>query len=384
MPYYQRRGTLPPKRHTVLPKGDGGIHYEELIGNEGFTGASSLLYRLRRPTQVKTAELDRQMTWEWVASSTLVPRHFRLAELPAGGNLVQDRTPFLFNADVALSVARPAETGTGFYRNGQGDEIVYVARGSGVLECAQGNLRFGEGDYLIIPRGLVHRYDLVPGDPFFLVAESRGVVKVPKRYRNDYGQLVEGAPYAERDIRAPQDLVVHDETGEFPVLTKMNNALTRHVLAAHPFDVVGWDGAYYPWAFNIRDFEPIVGRIHQPPPVHQTFQGDGFVVCSFVPRLYDFDPHAIPAPYSHSNAQSDEVLFYANEEFMSRKGIVFGSVTHHPDGMPHGPQPGKAEESIGKTRTNELAVMVDTFRPLRVAKAAVRFEDPGYTRSWLE
>ncbi len=214
--------------------------------------------------------------------------------------------------------------------------------------------------------------------------ESSGFVRTPKRYRNEHGQLLEHAPYSERDIRRPEQLVTHEEKAEHHVLVKKDFRLTEFVLDHHPFDVVGWDGFYYPWALNIHDFEPRVGRFHLPPPVHQTFEGDGFVVCSFCPRPYDFDPQAVPAPYNHSNVMSDEVLYYANSEFMSRKGIEFGSVTLHPDGIPHGPHPGRAEDSIGKTHTDELAVMLDTFRPLMVGKPALDVEDKDYYQSWLD
>jgi homogentisate 1,2-dioxygenase len=238
---------------------------------------------------------------------------------------------------------------------------------------------------VVIHRGILHRWRFDAGaEQKWLVMESRGHVRWPKRYRNEFGQLVEGAPYSERDIRRPEQLVTHDEMGDFRILIKQNKAMHEYVLDHHPLDVAGWDGHFYPWIFNIHDFEPIVGRVHQPPPVHQTFQGDGFVICSFCPRPYDFGEGAIPAPYNHSNVDSDEVLFYASEEFMSRKGIEFGSVTHHPDGIPHGPHPGRYEASIGQKWTNELAVMMDSFRPLKVAKAVAPAEDPGYHRSWIE
>jgi len=273
-----------------------------------------------------------------------------------------------------------------FYRNAQADELVYVAKGKGLLETVFGELPFGEGDYLIIHRGILHRYrfDLSGDAPKLLAFESRGHVRWPKRYRNEFGQLKEGAPYSERDIRRPMKLTTHDEMGDFRLLVKQYDGINELILDHHPFDVVGWDGYFYPWAFNIRDFEPIVGRVPQPPPVHQTFQGDGFVICSFCPRPYDFDPQAVPAPYNHSNVDSDEVLYYASSEFMSRKGIEFGSITHHPDGIPHGPHPGRAEASIGATHTNELAVMMDSFRPHKVAKQALSIEDPNYHKSWID
>jgi homogentisate 1,2-dioxygenase len=292
----------------------------------------------------------------------------------------------LFNQDISMWYVEPGQDDAHFYRNAQADELVYVAKGAGTLESVFGELPFGEGDYLVIHRGILHRYrfDTTADAPKLLVFESRGHVRYPKRYRNEFGQLKEGAPYSERDIRVPRTLVTHDEMGDFRLLVKQYDGINELILDHHPFDVVGWDGYFYPWAFNIRDFEPIVGRVHQPPPVHQTFEGDGFVVCSFCPRPYDFDPNAVPAPYNHSNVDSDEVLYYASSEFMSRKGIEFGSVTHHPDGIPHGPHPGRAEASIGAKSTNELAVMMDSFRPLKVAKQAIAFEDPTYHKSWIE
>jgi homogentisate 1,2-dioxygenase len=383
MPIYHQLGRVPRKRHVAFRKEDGGIHYEELVGNEGFTGLSSLLYHLRLPTAVKSVEPLATLAWQAEPERVLRHRHFRTSGLATGPSAVRDRVPLLFNADVALSMARPRKQDEVFYRNGQGDELVYVVEGDGVLESSFGELAFHPGDYVVIPRGILHRYRLGTGPHRLLVIESRGCVRTPKRYRNEHGQLTEMAPFSERDIRRPQRLVTHDEAGEFTVLVKSGDRLVQMVLPHHPFDVVGWDGYYYPWAFNIHDFEPRVGRVHLPPPVHQTFEGDGFVVCSFCPRPFDFEKDSIPAPYSHQNVMSDEVLFYANSEFMSRKGIELGSITLHPDGLPHGPQPGKTEESIGATFTNELAVMVDTFRPLLVSREATALEDAGYQRSWL-
>jgi homogentisate 1,2-dioxygenase len=296
---------------------------------------------------------------------------------------VLDRVPLLFNRDVAIHLVQPDVEDEFFYRNGQGDELVYVSGGSGVLESQFGEIEFGNGDYLVIPRGVMHRYRYGDGPHRFLVVESAGYVRTPHRYRNEHGQLTEEAPFSERDYRLPANLQTFDEQGEFPVMVKQGNALTELLLAHHPFDVVGWDGYYFPWAINIRDFEPRVGRFHLPPPVHQMFEGDGFVVCSFCPRLYDFDPSAVPVPYAHANVMSDELIYYASSEFMSRKGIEFGSVTLHPDGLPHGPQPGLTEKSLGAKSTDELAVMIDTFRPLSVAMTALPVEDLDYYKSWL-
>jgi homogentisate 1,2-dioxygenase len=386
MPIYHSLGTIPKKRHTVFRKPDGGLYAEELMGHEGFTGTSALLYHIHPPTTVKSVRRLCETKLEADPDATLRHRHFRTARATKGGSPTLNRIPMLFNADIAMSYVEPDREDAHFYRNAQADELVYVASGGGVLESVFGDLPFGDGDYLVIHRGILHRYgfDAAKGAVKLLVMESRGHVRWPKRYRNEFGQLKEGAPYSERDMRRPLVLNSHDERGDFPLIVKQYDGLNEMILDHHPFDVVGWDGYFYPWAFNIRDFEPIVGRVHQPPPVHQTFEGDGFVVCSFCPRPYDFDPNAVPAPYNHSNVDSDEVLYYASSEFMSRKGIEFGSITHHPDGIPHGPHPGRAEASIGAKETTELAVMMDSFRPLKVAKAAMAFEDPSYHLSWLD
>jgi homogentisate 1,2-dioxygenase len=386
MPYYHQMGEVPRKRHTVFRKPNGGLYAEELMGHEGFTGTSSLLYHVHPPTTVKSVRRIREVAYEPDSDETLRHRHFLTSRVARGGSPTLDRVPLLFNADVAMLYVEPDEQDPHFYRNAQGDELVYVSKGTGVLETVFGDLPYREGDYLVIHRGILHRYkmDMSAGPTKLVVFESRGHVRTPKRYRNEFGQIVEGAPYSERDFRHPTALRTHDEMGDFRLLVKQYNGLNEIILDHHPFDVVGWDGCFYPWAFNIGDFEPIVGRVHQPPPVHQTFQGDGFVVCSFCPRPFDFDPNAVPAPYNHSNVDSDEVLYYASSEFMSRKGIEFGSITHHPDGIPHGPHPGRAEASIGAKATNELAVMMDSFRPLKVAKAALAIEDPAYHRSWVD
>ena len=340
MPFYHTIGQLPRKRHTVFRRPDGGLYAEELMGHEGFTGASSLLYHIHPPTTVKSARRIRAVVWEADEGTSLRHRHFRTAQATKRGSATLDRIPLLFNSDVAMLYVEPDRSDEPFYRDSQADECVYVVEGKGALESSFGDLPFEAGDYVVIHRNITHRwrFDFAVGGPKLLVFESRGHIRTPKRYRNEFGQLLEGAPYSERDFRVPMELHPRDEKGDFPVLVKQYDAINELVLDHHPFDVVGWDGCFYPWAFNIRDFEPIVGRIHQPPPVHQTFQGDGFVICSFCPRPFDFDPNAVPAPYNHSNVDSDEVLFYASSEFMSRKGIEYGSITLHPDGLPHGPQ----------------------------------------------
>jgi homogentisate 1,2-dioxygenase len=384
MPPYHTLGRIPRKRHLAFRKPDGGLYAEELMGNEGFTGPSALLYHVHPPTTVLEVKRLRDLCWEKDPDKTLRHRHFRTAAIPEGGSPTLDRVPLLFNRDIGMLFVRPTVADPHFYKNGQADEVVYVGEGSGVLETPFGELPYRKGDYLVIHRGILHRYRMSAEPHRLLVFESRGYVRTPSRYRNEYGQIVEGAPYSERDFRKPLELVTHEEKGEFPIVIKQYDGLNQYILDHHPCDVVGWDGMFYPWAFNIEDFEPIVGKVHQPPPVHQTFQGDGFVICSFCPRPYDFHPEAVPAPYNHSNVDSDEVLYYASSEFMSRKGIEYGSITHHPDGIPHGPHPGRAEASIGAKETSELAVMMDSFRPLSVATVALPYEDPKYFRSWVE
>lgn len=384
MPLYHRLGRLPRKRHIAFRREDGALCPEELIGNHGFTGPASLVYHLHEPTRVRAVRRLRCLDWKPEPDRLLRHRHFLTSRATPGPSLVFDRLPLLFNADVALSITCPSGRDEPAYRNAQGDEVVYVSDGAGVLESPFGVLPFRRGDYVVVPRGVLHRYRFDAGNTRCLVIESTGYVRTPKRYRNEFGQLLEHSPYSERDIRRPEWVEPRDAAGDFPIVVKKDNQLVEMVLANDPFDVVGWDGYYYPWAFNIHDFEPRVGMVHLPPPLHQTFEGDGFVVCSFCPRPFDFHPEAVPAPYNHSNVMSDEVLYYASTEFMSRKGIEYGSVTLHPDGLPHGPHPGRTEASIGQPRTDELAVMVDTFRPLLVSADALAIEDAGYHRSWIE
>jgi len=383
MPAYHHLGELPRKRHTVFRQPDGSLYHEHLMGSRGFSGPATLLYHCRPPTAVLATRLLQKLEWQADADVTLRMRHFHTHELPPCKSLTLNRTPLLFNGDVGMLFVQPTATDDFYYRNAEGDELVYVAEGCGVLETQMGELPYRSGDYVIIPRGIIHRWRLEKATHRLLVIESAGPIRPPARYCNEMGQFLEHSPYCDRDIRRPDTLAPHAESGEFRIVVKQYNALTEVTLDHHPCDVIGWDGYYYPWILSIHDFEPIVGSLHQPPPVHQTFQGDGFVVCSFVPRLFDFHPDAVPAPYNHSNVNSDEVIYYANNEFMSRKGIAFGSLTQHPEGLPHGPHPGRAEESIGKKRTDELAVMLDTFRPLKVGSGALAVEDPDYGRSWL-
>ncbi|RNB83694.1 homogentisate 1,2-dioxygenase [Brevibacillus nitrificans] len=383
MPHYIKLGNVPPKRHTQFRKEDGGLYYEQLMGTKGFSGIQSLIYHINPPTQVKAVKKIKDIHYEWEEKDALKHRHFGTASVEAGGDFMEARVMFLGNEDLTIGVARPTQSMPYFYRNGEGDELIFVHEGEGKIESIFGELSFYPGDYLIIPIGTTYRVVLETGEARFLVVESNSEIVPPKRYRNAHGQLLEHSPFCERDFRVPERLEAKDEQGEFEVRVRAQGMLTSYLYDFHPLDAVGWDGYLYPYAFSIHDFEPITGRVHQPPTVHQTFEAHNYVVCSFVPRLYDYHPLAVPAPYVHSNVESDEVLYYVAGEFMSRKGISEGSITLHPSGLPHGPHPGKMEGSIGKKETKELAVMIDTFRPLRVVKQAHSYEDPNYMYSWL-
>ncbi len=383
MPFYHRLGELPQKRHTQFRKPDGGLYREEVMGLEGFSGIQSILYHHHLPPKVVQVEELGDAGPEYAEYGPLRHRAFATAEVPEGGDPVAARRTLLGNNDVVMGVSRPTESMDYYYRNAQAYEVWFTHEGSGQLRSQFGKLAFDEGDYIVLPYGTTWTMEL-DGPARFFVIESASQIEAPKRYRNKYGQLTEFAPYTERDIRVPQELETFDDSGEFEVRVKVRDTITRHTLDHHPFDVVGWDGFIYPWIFNIRDYEPRTGQLHLPPPTHQTFEGWNFVVCSFVPRMFDYHPEAIPAPYSHSNVNSDEVIYYCDGNFMSRKGIDRYDVTLHPSGLPHGPQPGATEASIGKQKTDELAVMVDTFRPLQVTVDAQEFEKPEYQASWME
>ena len=382
MPFYMRLGQIPHKRHTQFRKPDGSLYSEQVMGTKGFSGLEAIIYHHYPPTAIVKVEDLGPAVVELEDEAGLRHRHFKTMNVEPGGDVLTGRRYMLANNDVALAICVPTEPQDYYYRNGQGDELLFVHEGEGHLETTFGVLPYRRGDYLYLPIGCTYRLVSSGGPTRLLVIESTGEVTTPRRYRNEHGQLLEHAPYCERDIRPPVDLLALDERGEFEVRVRARGRITRHILDHHPLDVVGWDGYLYPFAFNVEDFEPITGRIHQPPPVHQTFQGTNFVVCSFVPRLFDYHPLGIPAPYNHSNVESDEVLYYVDGNFMSRRGIEEASITLHPAGMPHGPHPGTVEASIGKEKTDELAVMVDTFRPLKVAREALAYEDPGYTYSW--
>lgn len=382
MAFYQKMGEVPHKRHTMFKKEDGSLYREQVMGTKGFSGIQSILYHHHFPTAVKEANYLKDALPEYEKQDALRHRHFRTAAYDKKGDAVVDRCYFLGNEDVLIGVVNPAESMNYFYRNSDGDELFFVHHGTGKIETMFGEITYEPGDYVLIPIGTIYR--VFPNDENrWLVIEATSAITTPRRYRNEYGQLMEHSPFCERDINGPERLNTYDEKGEFEVVTKARGSLHRHVFDHHPLDVVGWDGYLFPWKFNIRDFEPITGRIHQPPPVHQTFEGHNFVVCSFVPRLYDYHPESIPAPYFHSNVDSDEVLYYVEGNFMSRKGIEEASITLHPSGIPHGPHPGKIEGSIGKKETLELAVMIDTFRPLKTIDKAKDYEDQAYMKSWV-
>jgi homogentisate 1,2-dioxygenase len=385
MPFYHQVGEVPPKRHTQFRRPDGALYTEELIGNEGFSGLASLLYHYHPPvrvTGIRPCPLEAPEEWR-----EPVQRHFHLrtkAAEPAGDPLTSRRV-LMFNDDVSLAIARPTAPMDGYYyKNGEADELYFIHEGQGTFETMYGALPYHEGDYVVIPHGTIYRVLMDSAPQRWLVVESRGRIETPKRYRNEFGQLLEHSPYCERDIRTPAAPLLRLDAPGAEVRIKANGRLSAYTYDHHPFDVVGWDGYLFPWILNIADFEPITGRVHQPPPTHQTFQGHNFVVCSFVPRKYDYHPLSIPAPYNHSNIDSEEVLYYVNGNFMSRRGIGIASFTLHPHGIPHGPHPGAAEASIGKEATDELAVMVDTFRPLKMTRLAREYDDPNYPLSWLD
>jgi len=383
MPFYHKLGSIPHKRHTQFKKSDGKLYREEVMGLEGFSSIQSIVYHHFLPPRVKQTEDLGPAKPEYVDFGPIRHRAFKTAQTPLGPDPVAARIPLLGNNDVILGVSRAKGSMDYFYRNSQAYETWWVHEGSGILKSQFGNLPFRKGDYIVIPFGTTWQMQLAEECKFFTI-ENPSQIEPPKRYRNSYGQLLEHAPYCERDIRVPEELDTHTERGEFDLRIKVRDRLSRHVLDHHPFDVVGWDGYLYPWIFNIEDFEPITGRIHQPPPAHQTFDGHNFVVCSFVPRLFDYHPESIPAPYNHSNIQSDEIIYYAEGNFMSRKGIDRSDISVHPFGLSHGPQPGMTEASIGKKETQELAVMVDTFHPLNLTKQAVEMEKTEYMSTWLE
>ncbi|WP_416437936.1 homogentisate 1,2-dioxygenase [Phnomibacter sp. MR] len=385
MPHYFSQGQVPHKRHTQFRKPDGGLYSEQLFSTEGFSNDYSLLYHIHPPTVIIGNDTPLDVRPKVAEERMLKHRCFEGFNLQPVQEYLQSRVPVLVNNDCHISLAAPMQSMTSsFFKNADADEVIFVHEGTGTLHTQYGQLSFAYGDYLVIPRGCIYQIHFdTPSNRLFIV-ESFSPVVPPKRYLSKYGQLLEHSPYCERDIRTPQLAPAIDATGDFLIQTKKKGMLYGIHYGHHPFDVVGWDGCCYPFALSIHDFEPITGRVHQPPPVHQTFDAHNFVICSFVPRLYDYHPQAIPAPYNHSNIDSDEVLYYVDGDFMSRKNVTRGMITLHPAGIPHGPHPGAVEKSIGKKDTQELAVMVDTFHPLQLTEAALVLENDDYVMSWAE
>lgn len=385
MPFYHKLGKFPNKRHVVYRKEDESLYYEELFGTIGFDGMSSLMYHHHRPTMVKSIGASKDVTPKAAIAKNIKSYRFKGFQVNPVADQIEARVPVLFNSDVSIQLAAPTnKTEDYFYKNGDADEVIFIHKGSGKLRTMMGNIDFAYGDYLVIPRGMIYKMDFETEDNRLFITESNSPVYTPKKYRNWFGQHLEHSPFCERDIRPPHELESHDELGDFVVKIKKESVIHDFTYAAHPFGVVGWDGYNFPYAFSIHEFEPITGRVHLPPPIHQTFETDTFVICSFVPRLYDYHPDAIPAPYNHSNIDSDEVLYYVDGDFMSRNDIDAGHISLHPAGIPHGPHPGAAERSIGKKDTEELAVMVDTFKPLQITEQAMQIADESYYQSWLE
>ncbi len=385
MSHYIKMGKIPHKRHTQFRKEDGGLYAEQLFSTEGFSNDYSLLYHTYAPTLIVKCDEPVNVQPEVAEEKMLRHRSFEGFNLKPEADYLKSRKPVLVNQDCHIVLAAPQQSMKDyFYKNADADEMIFVHEGSGVVKTCYGELPFSYGDYIMLPRGTIYQIHFNDEKNRLLIVESFHPMRYPKRYMSKYGQLMEHSPYCERDIRGPENLVTHDEKGDFVIQTKKKGLLYGIHYGTHPFDVVGWDGCCYPYIFSIHDFEPITGRVHQPPPVHQTFETDAFVVCSFVPRLYDYHPDSIPAPYNHSNIDSDELLYYVDGEFMSRKHVTKGMLTLHPAGIPHGPHPGAVEKSIGAKETKELAVMLDTFRPLQLTKTALELENPDYVMSWAE
>ena len=384
MPFYHKLGKIPPKRHTVFKNSEGGIYHEQLFGTIGFDGMSSLLYHIQPPTAVIKIVQQKSVAPEIGLDKNMQMRSLQGFNVETKDDYLESRTPMLVNSDVYIELAAPKKSMTDyFYKNADADEVVFIHKGSGKLKTQLGNIDFSYGDYLLIPRGMIYQMHFENEENRLLIIQSFHPVYTPKRYRNWFGQLLEHSPYCERDIRAPHELETHNENGEFLIKIKKEDTMYDYVYAHHPFNVVGWDGYNFPYAFSIHNFEPITGRVHQPPPVHQTFETQAFAICSFVPRMYDYHPDAIPSPYNHSNIDSDEVLYYVDGDFMSRNHVDKGQITLHPSGIPHGPHPGAYERSIGQKETKELAVMIDTFKPLKLTKQALGIEMSDYMNSWV-
>jgi homogentisate 1,2-dioxygenase len=385
MSHYISLGNIPHKRHTQFRKPNGALYSEQLFSTEGFSNDYSLLYHCHPPTQIIKTDEPIDVAPQIAEEKMLKHRSFEGFNIAPQADYLNSRKAVLVNNDCHISLASPTKSLTEyFYKNADADEMIFIHEGNGKLLTQYGELEFGYGDYLIVPRGTIYQIHFNDEKNRLFIVESFSPISFPKRYLSNNGQLLENAPFCERDIRTPKNLQTIDADGDFIIKTKKKAVLYGLHYAHHPFDVVGWDGCCYPYALSIHDFEPITGRVHQPPPVHQTFDAHNFVVCSFCPRLYDYHPLAIPAPYNHSNIDSDEVLYYVDGDFMSRKNVTRGMITLHPAGIPHGPHPGAVEKSIGKKETQELAVMVDTFHPLKLTVDALQIENEGYVMSWSE
>ncbi len=389
MSHYHKLGNIPPKRHTQFRKPDGNLYAEELVSTEGFSDVYSLLYHNYPPTMVHRIDEAFSVAPDIAMEKNMQHRSFQGYKVKPAEDYLSSRVPVLVNNDVYIYLAAPKKWGDYkgkeyFLKNSDGHEMIFIHEGEGVLKTPYGKLPFEYGDHIIIPRGVIYQLEFKSENNRLFIVESFGPYRFPKRYVNEYGQLLEHSPFCERDIRKPQVLEPHDEKGDFLVLVKKEDLMYPYHYGSHPFDVVGWDGFHYPYSLSIHDFEPITGRIHMPPPIHQVFDGNQFVTCAFVPRLYDYHPLSIPVPYNHSNVDSDEVLYYVDGEFMSRKHVEKGQITLHPIGIPHGPHPGTVEKSLGQKETRELAVMVDTFRPLKITRQALELEDKEYYHSWSE
>ena len=385
MPRYHKLGNIPPKRHTIHKSNDDKFYYEELFGTIGFEGMSSLIYHTHRPTQVKKILKSYNVAPKIAVENNMKSLMLNGFNIKPFDDFLDSRKCILMNNDCQIILAAPKQSlTTYYYKNTDSDEVIFVHKGSGKLRTFLGNIDFEYGDYLVIPRGVIYQINFNSTDNRLFIVESKNPVYSPKRYRNWFGQLLEHSPYCERDIHPPNELETYDDKGEFIIKVKKQDTIHEYVYAAHPFSAVGWDGYNYPYKFSIHDFEPITGRVHQPPPVHQTFETNSFVICSFVPRLFDYHPKAIPTPYNHSNIDSDEVIYYVDGDFMSRNNVEKGFISLHPSGIPHGPHPGTMEKSIGMKETLELAVMVDTFKPLMVTEEALKIDDGKYYKSWLD
>ncbi|HMZ90105.1 MAG TPA: homogentisate 1,2-dioxygenase [Chitinophagales bacterium] len=384
MPFYHKMGQVPQKRHTQYRQPDGSLYHEELFSTEGFSNTYSLLYHLYPPTKIKQVGEAYSVEPKVVLSRQLKHRSLKGFKIAPVDDFLESRKAVLVNSDLHISLAAPKKSMTDyFYKNVDADEMLFIHEGTGKLHTAYGEIAFEYGDYIIIPRGTLYQISFDTEQNRLLIVESFSPIEFPKRYLNKVGQLMEHAPFCERDIKTPVNLQTYDQQGDFYFKIKKQGIIYPYHYANHPFDLIGWDGYVYPWAFSIHNFEPITGRVHQPPPVHQTFEARNFVVCSFVPRMYDYHPLAIPAPYNHSNIDSDEILYYVDGDFMSRKSVERGQITLHPGGIPHGPHPGTYEGSIGKKETKELAVMIDPFKPLQLTEEALAIEDGDYYLSWL-